>query len=177
MRYTIVGKNVEVTERLKNQVMKKLDKLDKYFVEDVEAQVTLSQVKDSKKVEVTIPTKGQIIRAEHATIGDMYASIDAVEENIERQLRKFKTRMLSKKKGAKDAFNAAFLEEEPESTEEIEITRVKKFAVKPMDPEEACIQMELLGHSFFVFQDAASGGICVVYKRHDGSYGLIEATE
>ena len=113
MKYRIVGKNMEVTERLSNQVMKKLDKLDKYFAEDVEAQVTVSTVKDSKKVEVTIPTKGQLIRAEQTT-GDMYASIDAVEEIIERQLRKYKTRMLSKKKGAKDAFNEAFLEAEPE---------------------------------------------------------------
>ena len=113
MKYTIVGKNMEVTERLSNQVMKKLDKLDKYFAEDVEAQVTLSTVKDSKKVEVTIPTKGQLIRAEQTT-GDMYASIDAVEEAIERQLRKYKTKMLSKKKGAKDAFNEAFLDAEPE---------------------------------------------------------------
>jgi len=174
MKYTIIGKNVEVTERLSNQVMKKLDKLDKYFVEDVEAQVTLSAVKDSKKVEVTIPTKGQIIRAEQTT-PDMYSSIDAVEDIIERQLRKYKTKMLSKKKGAKDAFNVAFLEAEPEPAEEIEITRVKRFSVKPMDPEEACVQMELLGHNFFVFQDGESGRICVVYKRKDGSYGLIEA--
>ncbi|MBQ9563674.1 MAG: ribosome-associated translation inhibitor RaiA [Lachnospiraceae bacterium] len=174
MKYTIVGKNMEVHERLSNQVMKKLDKLDKYFADDVEAQVTLSTVKDSKKVEVTIPTKGQLIRAEQTT-GDMYASIDAVEEIIERQLRKYKTRMLSKKKGAKDAFNEAFLDAEPEVSEDIKITRVKRFAVKPMDPEEACLQMELLGHNFFLFQDAESEGISVVYKRNDGTYGLIEA--
>lgn len=172
MRYIISGKNIEVTEGLKNAVYDKLGKLEKYFTPETEAQVTMTVEKERQRIEVTIMMKGQIIRAEEVS-SDMYASIDLVEEVIERQIKKFKNKMIDKKRGG--GFSQIFVEEDVPGEDEIRITRTKRFAVKPMDPEEACIQMELLGHSFFVFRDALSDEVSVVYKRKDGTYGLIEA--
>ena len=172
MRITMTGRNIDLTNGLKNQVTKKLTKLDKYFAPDTEVRVVLSTVKDLDKIEVTIPTKTGFIRAEEAT-DDFYASIDLVEEDIEKQIKKFKTKLIDKKQAALP-FSDLFAEEEAEADEEIVIVRSKKFAVKPMDPEEACLQMEMLGHSFFVFLNADTEAVNVVYKRKDGTYGLIE---
>ena len=172
MRITMTGRNIDLTNGLKNQVTKKLTKLEKYFAPDTEVRVVLSTVKDLDKIEVTIPTKTGFIRAEEAT-DDFYASIDLVEEDIEKQIKKFKTKLIDKKQAALP-FSDLFAEEEAEADEEIVIGRSKKFAVKPMDPEEACLQMEMLGHSFFVFLNADTEAVNVVYKRKDGTYGLIE---
>ena len=173
MRITITGRNIELKPGLKNQVNKKLGKLEKYFTEETEARVVLSTANGSDKIEVTIPTKTGLIRAEEAT-DDFYASIDLVEEDIERQIQKFRKRLIDRKQSA-PSFSKLFLEEEAEVPEdEIRIVRTKKFAVKPMDAEEACLQMEMLGHSFFVFENAETEAVNVVYKRNDGSYGLIE---
>ena len=172
MRITMTGRNIDLTNGLKNQVTKKLTKLEKYFAPDTEVRVVLSTVKDLDKIEVTIPTKTGFIRAEEAT-DDFYASIDLVEEDIEKQIKKFKTKLIDKKQAALP-FSDLFAEEEAEADEEIVIVRSKKFAVKPMDPEEACLQMEMLGHSFFVFLNADTEAVNVVYKRKDGTYGLIE---
>jgi len=172
MRITMTGRNVDLTNGLKNQVEKKLGKLDKYFAPDAEARVVLSTSKDLEKIEVTIPTKTGFIRAEEAT-DDFYASIDLVEEDIERQIKKFKNKLIDKKQSAQP-FSALFAEEEAEEEDEIVIVRSKKFAVKPMDAEEACLEMELLGHNFFVFLNAETEAVNVVYKRKDGKYGLIE---
>ena len=172
MRITMTGRNIDLTNGLKNQVTKKLTKLEKYFAPDTEVRVVLSTVKDLDKIEVTIPTKTGFIRAEEAT-DDFYASIDLVEEDIEKQIKKFKTKLIDKKQAALP-FSDLFAEEEAEAAEEIVIVRSKKFAVKPMDPEEACLQMEMLGHSFFVFLNADTEAVNVVYKRKDGTYGLIE---
>ncbi len=175
MRFNIVGRNIEVTEGLKGAVEEKLGKLEKYFRPDTQINVTLSVEKDSQKIEVTIPMKGNIIRSEQEST-DMYVSIDLVEEIIERQLRKYKTKLTASYKGAVSIsdFAESYIEEDFEEPEEIRIERTKRFAVKPMDPEEACMQMELLGHTFFVFRNADSEEINVVYKRKNGTYGLIE---
>ncbi len=172
MRYLITGKNLEVTPGLRKAVEEKIGKLERYFSSDTEAIVTLSVEKERQKIEVTIPVKGSIIRAEQES-SDMYVSIDLVEEIIERQLKKYKTRIIDKKQSA-SAFSDLFLAEEDEEESEIRIQKVKRFAMKPMDAEEACVQMELLGHNFFVFLNADTDQVNVVYKRKGNTYGLIE---
>ena len=172
MRYTISGKNIDITPGLKAAVENKLGKLDRYFSPDTEAQVTLSVEKGRQKIEVTIPIKGSIIRAEQDS-DDMYVSIDLVEEIIERQIKKYKTKIIDKKQSAA-SFSDAFIQEEVEYEEAVNIVKTKRFAMKPMDPEEACLQMELLGHQFFVFTNAETGDSNVVYKRKQNTYGLIE---
>ena len=143
-----------------------------YFRADTEIIVTLSVQKDKQKIEVTIPVKGNIIRAEESS-NDMYVSIDLVEEIIERQLRKYKNKLIDKKQSAQ-SFSDLFISEEAEPEDEIQIVKTKRFAMKPMDPEEACVQMELLGHNFFVFLNADTDEVNVVYKRKGNTYGLIE---
>ena len=173
MRYKISGKNIEVTPGLKDAVQEKIGKLERYFNQDTEANITLSVEKGRQKIEVTIPVKGHIIRAEQES-SDMYVSIDLVEEIIERQLKKYKTKLIDKKQSAL-SFSEAFLQEEMEAPdEEIKIMKVKRFGMKPMDPEEACIQMELLGHAFYVFLNADTDEVNVVYKRKNNTYGLLE---
>lgn len=172
MRYIISGKNIDVTEGLKEAIYEKIGKLERYFTDDTEVHVTFSVEKERQKIEVTIPMKGNIIRAEEEST-DMYVSIDLVEEIIERQLRKYKNKIVEKKQSG-IGLNKAFLEEETPDDEEIEIIRSKRFAIKPMDAEEACVQMELLGHDFYVFRNAETDEVNVVYKRKKNSYGLIE---
>jgi putative sigma-54 modulation protein len=172
MRYNITGKNINITPGLKADVIKKIGKLERYFNADTEANITLSVDKNRQKIEVTIPVRGPIIRAEQVS-DDMYVSIDLVEEIIERQLKKYKTKIVDKKQNAV-AFSDLFINEEEDGEEEIQIKKVKKFAIKPMDPEEACVQMELLGHNFFVFLNAETDQVNVVYKRKGNTYGLIE---
>lgn len=172
MRYTISGKNINITPGLKDAVESKLGKLERYFSPDTEVQVTLSVEKGRQKIEVTIPVKGSIIRAEQDS-SDMYVSIDLVEEIIERQIKKYKTKIVDKKQNTL-AFNEAFLQEESEPEEVVNIVKTKRFAMKPMDAEEACVQMELLGHNFFMFLNADTNEVNVVYKRKGNSYGLIE---
>ena len=172
MKFIIIGKNIEVTPGLKAAVEDKIGKLEKYFNPDTEVHVTLSVEKDRQKIEVTIPVKGSIIRSEQVS-NDMYVSIDLVEEIIERQIKKYKTKLVDKKQSAL-SFSDAFLQEESEHEEAIKIVKTKRFAMKPMDPEEACVQMELLGHNFFMFLNADTNEVNVVYKRKSNSYGLIE---
>ena len=171
MKFIISGKNIEVTEGLKTAVEEKIGKLDKYFTEDTEIHVTLSTQKDRQKIEVTIPMKGNIVRAEQES-NDMYVSIDLVEEIIERQLRRYKTKIIERQQATVN-LSKEFIEEEVDD-EEIKIVRTKRFAVKPMDVEEACVQMELLGHNFFVFRNAETDEVNVVYKRKGNTFGLIE---
>lgn len=172
MRYTISGKNINITPGLKDAVESKLGKLERYFSPDTEVQVTLSVEKGRQKIEVTIPVKGSIIRAEQDS-SSMYVSVDLVEEIIERQIKKYKTKIVDKKQSAL-AFSEAFLQEEAEQEETVNIVKTKRFAMKPMDAEEACVQMELLGHNFFMFLNADTNEVNVVYKRKGNSYGLIE---
>ncbi len=173
MKFIIVGKNIDVTPGLKGTVESKLGKLERYFTPDTEIHVTLSVQKERQKIEVTIPVKGHLIRSEQES-DDMYISIDLVEEVIERQLRKYKNKLIAKHQEG-GSFNKDFFEsEESADTDEIKNVRTKKFGIKPMFPEDACVQMELLGHNFFVFFNAESDEVCVVYRRKDGTFGLIE---
>ena len=173
MQFIISGKSLNITEGLRSAVNDKLGKLEKYFTPETEVHVTLSVEKERQKIEVTIPMKGNILRAEQVS-SDMYASIDMVVDVIERQLKKYKKKLTEHKQAA-ISFNESFLyDKEYEEEEKITIFRSKKFEMKPMDAEEACVQMELLGHSFFAFRNANTDEINVVYKRKGNTYGLIE---
>ena len=172
MKFIIVGRNIEVTPGLKAAVEDKIGKLDRYFIPDTEVHVTLSVEKDRQKIEVTIPVKGNIIRSEQVS-NDMYVSIDLVEEIIERQLKRYKNKIVDKKQEA-GSFSQMYVEKDYPEDEEIKIVRTKKFDIKPMYPEDACIQMELLGHNFYVFCNAETDQVNVVYKRKGDTYGLIE---
>ena len=174
MNFIKSEKNIEITQGLKDTIERKLGKLERYFTPDTEIIVTLSVEKDRQKIEVTIPVKGDIIRSEQEST-DMYVSIDLVEEVIERQLRKYKNKLVAKHQ-AGGSFNQTFVESEDEvaDSNEIRIVRTKRFGIKPMFPEDACMQMDLLGHNFFVFSNAETEEVNVVYKRKDGSFGLIE---
>ena len=172
MKFIILGKNIEVTPGLRSAVEDKIGKLEKYFNPDTEAHVTLSVEKDRQKIEVTIPVKGNIIRSEQVS-NDMYVSIDLVEEIIERQLKKYKTKLIAKEQSA-GCFKQDFIEKDYMDEEEVQIVRTKKFDIKPMYPEDACVQMELLGHNFYVFCNAETDQVNVVYKRKGNTFGLIE---
>ena len=172
MKFVIVGKNIDLTEGLKSAVEDKIGKLERYFTPETEVHVTLSVEKDRQKIEVTIPVKGSIIRSEQVS-NDMYVSIDLVEEIIERQLKKYKNKIKDNKYGA-GSLKQEFMEKEFEDEEEIKIVRTKKFDIKPMYPEDACVQMELLGHNFFIFNNAETEQVNIVYKRKGNTYGLIE---
>lgn len=174
MKITVSGKNMAVTDALRDVITKKMGKLDKYFFEDVPADITLSVEKSRQIIEVTIPFSGAIIRAEEST-DDMYQSIDKVIDVLERQIRKHKTKLQKKNKGFEtirfeniQALPAVENEKDPS------IVRTKRFAMKPMDAEEAVLQMELLRHAFYVFRNAETDEVNIVYKRKDGNYGLIE---
>ncbi|MDE6744397.1 MAG: ribosome-associated translation inhibitor RaiA [Lachnospiraceae bacterium] len=172
MKFIIVGKNIEVTEGLKSAVEDKIGKLEKYFTPDTEVHVTLSVEKERQKIEVTIPVKGNIIRSEQVS-SDMYISIDLVEEIIERQLKKYKTKLVDQQQNA-SFFKQEYIDKDFMDEEEIKIIRTKRFDIKPMYPEDACVQMELLGHNFYVFCNAETEQVNVVYKRKGNTYGLIE---
>jgi len=172
MNIIMTGKNIEITPGLKQAVEDKLSKLERYFTPETEVIVTLSVEKDRQKIEVTIPVKGNIIRSEQVS-NDMYVSIDLVEEVIERQLKKYKNKIIDSKQSHSN-FKQEFIEKEVLDDEEIKIIRTKRFGIKPMYPEDACVQMELLGHTFFVFRNAETDEVCVVYKRKGNTYGLIE---
>ena len=172
MKFIIIGRNIDITEGLKSAVQEKLGKLERYFTPETEIHVTLSVEKDRQKIEVTIPVKGNIIRSEQVS-SDMYVSIDLVEEVIERQLRKYKTKIVNQQQAGGN-FQKEFVEDEFLEDEEVKIIRTKKFGIKPMYSEDACVQMELLGHNFYVFRNAETDEVNVVYKRKGNTYGLIE---
>ncbi|HZJ83334.1 MAG TPA: ribosome-associated translation inhibitor RaiA [Clostridia bacterium] len=176
MNIILSGKNnLDITNALRNQVEKKVLKFDRYFDENVEVQVTLSVEGYRHIIEVTIPFNGIVIRAEEST-DDMYTSIDKVLDKLERQIHKHRTRLERRMKtGAFKYESPLFSSHLPlEEDEDPKIVRTKRFSVKPMDSEEAILQMELLGHNFFVYTDADSELVNVLYKRKDGNYGIIE---
>lgn len=175
MKIILSGKNLDITEPLRNQVEKKVSKLDKFFTGEVEAQVTLSVEGYRHIVEVTIPYDGVVIRGEEST-NDMYTSIDMVLDKLERQIRKHRTKLGRRiRTGAFKNNVPTFTPDIPfEDEEEGQIVRTKRFPLKPMNEEEAALQMELLGHDFFVFTNSNSEEVNVIYKRKDGNYGLIE---
>jgi putative sigma-54 modulation protein len=165
------GRNIEVTEALKEYISKRLGKLDKYIDNLGEAQATLSVVRGFHRIEVTIPINGMILRGEEST-DDMYASTDLVVEKLEKQIEKYKGKL--QKRGARfvnDVKASASVIAEDDAPR---LVRTKRFAIKPMPVDEAVLQMNLLGHNFFVFSNAETEQVNVVYKRKDGNYGLIE---
>lgn len=173
MRITINGKNIVVTDALKEKINKKLSKFEKFFGENSEAHATLSVEKGRHIFEVTISFNGMFLRGEEAT-DDMYMSIDNVVEKLERQVRKQKTKLERKMKDYNLRFDTLFENIPDTDDEELKIVRTKKFTIKPMPAEEAAMQMDLLGHNFFVFSNSETDEVNVIYKRKDGNYGLIE---
>ncbi|OWZ84842.1 ribosome hibernation-promoting factor, HPF/YfiA family [Natranaerobius trueperi] len=174
MRLTISGKNIDVTNALKEHIQKKFTKLDRHFDDSVEAQVTLSVIKDSHNVEATVFLNGGILLRGEESTGDMYASIDEVVEKVERQVKKHKTRINRKLRQTGGDHLLKETESSVEESDDPKIVKTKRFAIKPMSPEEAVLQMELIGHDFFVFRNAETEEVNVVYKRKDGDYGQIE---
>ncbi|PRR73127.1 Ribosome hibernation promotion factor [Moorella humiferrea] len=170
MEIVIRGKNLQVTDALKQYITKRLSKIERYLEGVEEIQVNLAVNRDSHVVEVTIPLNGYLLRGEEAT-GDMYGSVDLVVEKLERQIEKYKTKLAKKLKNGT-------IKEPPVETREEEnepkLIRTKRFPIKPMAVEEAILQMNLLGHNFFVFSNAETEEVNVLYRRRDGNYGLIE---
>lgn len=177
MKITVRGKNIEATPALVDYAEKKLSKLDKHFDDTTEVAAVLSVIRDEHIVEVTVNLNGLMLRGEEST-GDMYASIDMVIEKLERQVKKYKTRMNKslRSRGMRVMSEKHAVTELEERMEEEtpKIVKTKRFSLKPMSVEEAILQMDLLGHSFFVFASADSESVSVVYRRRDGQYGLIE---
>ena len=176
MKYNIRGDKLEVTDAINNYVESKLDRLNKYFKEDnILANVLLRVRGNSQIIEVTIPTDKFILRSEEED-KDLYAAIDLVTDKLERQIRKNKTRL--NKQNVDNKFKALNfdyeLEKEEENSIDEAIVKRKKLEMKPMDEEEAILEMNLLGHEFFVYKDMHTDNICILYKRKDGNYGLIE---
>lgn len=180
LKFNIRGENVEVTDAIRDYVVKRISKLQKFFEDSVDATVHVNlKVYSNRtyKVEVTIPLPYLTLRAEE-TSNDMYGSIDLVTDKLERQIRKYKTKInrKSREKGLKNLeFIPSDTDPVEEADDELKIVRTKQVSLKPMDPEEAVLQMDMLGHDFFVFQDAETNGTSIVYRRKDGRYGLIEA--
>lgn len=173
MKFQVRGKNIPVTASLKEYVEKRLKKLDKYFDTNPEAVVTLVVERDRHRVEVTMPVNGYILRGEEES-ADMYSSVDLVVDKLEKQLNKYKTKFLKKIKGASIKDLPVGQSDAPVEEETAIVVRTKRFAIKPMQVEEAILQMNLLGHSFFVFSNDETEEVNVIYRRKDGNYGLIE---
>ena len=175
MRISITGKNIAVSDYLNDLVNKKVGKLERYFPQDADVFVTLSVEKNRHIVEVTIPYEGGVIRGEEIT-GDMYASIDNVLDKLEKQIIRHRTRLEKcLRVGAVREIETRLGVEIDEAEEEgPKIVRVKRFAIKPMSEEEAMLQIEMVGHSFYVFLNSETNQMNVLYKRKDGNYGLIE---
>jgi len=176
MRYEFVGKGITVTDGLKDKITDKLDKLTRVVPQDSVARVVLSLVKQENTIEVTIPLRGRTLRAQDRNTELMFA-VDNVVDVLQKQMSKYKGRLQSKKKRDsrfKDEFDMAFPNEAEQDEQPIVISRSKRFAIKPLEVDEAVIEMELIGHSFYVFKNAKTDEVNVVYRRADGEYGLIE---
>ena len=178
-RYNVRGENIEVTAAIREYAEKKLSKLERFFdnVPEATAHVNLKVYTDkTAKVEVTIPLPYLVLRAEETSI-DLYGSIDLVVDKLERQVRKYKTKInrKSREKGFAPTSSPSMIEEDlDENNGQLEIVRTKRISLKPMDSEEAVLQMNMLGHNFFIFEDSETNGTSIVYRRKDGKFGLIE---
>jgi len=184
MKYTFTGKNVAVSERMRERTMTKIDRLSRLFPENAEVLVTFSAARYGNKIEVTIPMRNRrILRAETIS-ADMFAAIDEAVEILDRQLTRHKSRLKDKSRRDKAALaelQMYVLPDEPqievEEFDAINIEKRKHFPLKPMDPEEAAMAMDLLGHSFYVFRNSSTNDINVIYKRKSGNYGLIDPND
>lgn len=178
MRYNIIGKNIDVWDKTKEMIEKKMDRVAKLFPEDTEATITLSLEKLVATIEVTIPMNKRYVRAE-VQDADMTAAMDKAVDILEGQVVRYKKRMRTKVRSGADAYAAEYAailvpEEDLDDEPMVKIEKVKRFEVKPMDAEEAVMEMELVGHNFFVFRNGETDEVNVVYKRKNGTYGLIE---
>jgi ribosomal subunit interface protein len=180
MNYNVRGENIEVTPAIREYLEKKISKLERYFTETLDAKVNVNlkfNQDKTAKVEVTIPLQQLVLRAEETNV-DMYAAIDLITDKLERQIRKHKTKVNRKFREKSDipvTFATTESSEVPDFVEDdLELVRTKRFDLKPMDNEEAILQMNMLGHSFYVFTNSDTNRTNVVYKRKDGRYGLIE---
>ena len=174
MKITVRGKNIPITEGIEAKISQKLAKLDKYFMnaDELEAKVLVRVYPRGQKIEVTIPAGNLLLRAE-VVDDDLYAAIDSVIDKLEGQIRKYKTRLDRKSPDKKLAFNMASIQD-LDTPEEDVVVKTKTISPKPMDLEEAIMQMELIGHTFFLYKDIETDMVSIVYRRHDGDYGLIE---
>ncbi len=171
MRLNITSKNLNASDALKTTIEKKFEKLGKYFSDDIEASVMLSQERGRQKVEATINAKGVIFRAEE-TAGDAYESVDKIIEKLSTQMSRFKGKLQKKHKDSKTFHFDAFSGFEEE--EEIQVVKKKKFVLEPMSVDEAIVQMELLQHTFFIFLNMETDTVNLVFRRNDNNYGLFE---
>ncbi len=172
MKVVIASKNMNANDRLKDTIEKKMEKLSKYFSDNIIVNVTLSAEKNRQKIEATIRVRGMIFRAEDVS-GDIYEGIDNVVEKLSTQMSRFKTKIQKKHKDNKDFVFADWPEE---VQEEIKVVKTKKFELEPMTTDEAILQMEMLEHNFFIFLNMETDSVNVVYKRKDDDYGLLETT-
>ena len=175
MKIIISGKNVDLTDAIKKRVEDKLSKLDKFFTNDTTATVTLKKEKNGDISEINIPVSGNLLRVSKCQ-DNLFAAIDTAAEKLERQIRKYRTKIHDNKihKIMKNLNNGKFSEEQVEDEPtEIKIVKKKQLLLKPMDEEEACMQLDMIGHSFFIYENT-NGKICVAYKRGDGNFGIIE---
>lgn len=178
MKVNITGKNYDTYEKLENTIEKKLDRLDKYFSEDVSSNVVLSQERGRDKIEVTINAKGAVFRAEEMN-QDVYDGIDRVVDKLSSQISRFKGKLAKRyndNKALKFEFEEPEDEEDYDEIEDTPVVKTKKFELRPMDVDEAILEMEMLGHNFFVYLDMDTDSVNVVYKRNGGNYGVLETT-
>lgn len=173
MAITVRGKNIDITPALKDYVEKRVGKITKYFDAHGEITVILTVEKGRHIVEVTLPVNGMLLRGEEAT-NDMYTSIDLVIEKLEKQIEKYKTKLSRKLRGGLFKGELLPVTTETVETDELKVVKTKRFAVKPMNVEEAILQMNMINHDFYVFMNADSEDVNVIYRRKDGNYGLIE---
>lgn len=173
MKYNIRGEKVEVTPAIKSYIEDKIGKLDKYFddASNINANVVIKVCGKEQKIEITVPAMHYTLRSEESH-SDLYAAIDLTVDKLERQIRKNKTKINSKIK--RNIIQNFEMDLEDNFEEDSKVLKRKKVDMKPMDEEEAILQMEMLGHSFFVFKNADTDSICVLYLRKDGNYGIIE---
>lgn len=170
MKISIRGKNIDVTDALRQYIEKRISKFEKFFNENTEAIVTISTEKFTHKIDVLLKVNGHLIQAEGKT-EDLYSAVDQVVEKLEKQILKYKEKIQDKNKKDSNKYTATFSSESPVSKR---IVKYKKFDLRPMSPEEAVDQMELLDKDFFIFINSFSGDVNLVYRRKDGNYGLIE---
>ncbi len=176
MKYTFVGKSYVISEAIKAHAEKKINRLSKFLPENTEVNVTFDVTKLDQKVEVTVYLQKRVLRAEMVD-KDMYVAVDKVADVLESQMARYKDRLKTKSRRDNsyvDEYSAYFGEEESTVDDEPKVIKSKRFAIKPMDTEDAIMEMDLVGHSFFVFRNSSSDEVNVVYKRNDGNYGLIE---
>ena len=178
MKVNITGKNYTTYDKLEKTIEKKLDRLDKYFSDDITANAVLSQERGRDKIEVTINAKGAVFRAEEMN-QDIYEGIDKVVDKLSSQMSRFKgklARRYNDNKALKFEFDEPEEEDEEDVIEETPVVKTKKFELRPMDVDEAILEMEMLGHNFFVYLDMDTDSVNVVYKRNGGNYGVLETT-